>query len=1487
MPNTAWSRTLSPLVVASLVALAAAAAADPVLVEFRSPDGTPLVAAGDAAVPWGRSAHEATRKQVEARAEAIATARAALLDSLDADLRARARGGYRHIPLVRMDLTAEQQAAVALHPLVAGVYPDRLRRPRLESSLAYLGAERWHAAGDDGSGTAVAVLDTGIRYWNGYFGACDAPGDEGCRVKVFEGFATLTFGSGTTDPYEVAEAEPHGTNVGGIVGGVAPGTDLLSLGVFAVYDPDPETGFSGGAASSDGDVVEALDWCIEHQVEYRIVAANMSLGSEPDPDLHGYCTGWMAGSYLSAFANTRAAGILPVVASGNEYVKTAVAAPSCVAAAVRVGAGYDDPAFGYTCGTGPVVPGAVLCFSNSSALIDFIAPGNDIDAAGLLGYSGTSMAAPHVAGLAAAYQARYGTDPLWTLERMRVDAVPVPEAFVDQPYIHRYIRMGDHDAVLRFDTGAVLASDFDGLPIPDGDPAGLSVSTEVTCASDDCVSGVVGAVYLDLNVEHTATGELAFELEAPDGTTVRHEVVDDAELGRYNVNSILGSQHLPNAFDALRGVPLEGTWTLRVIDDTAGTEDGALYRAALLIDSARVRLEGAIEGPRIARPGEPFSVALAFENTGNLEITDAPVEARLVRADTGAVVDAAPLALPVPLAPGATWSGSAELAGDDEGRYEVRLVTGGLTPDLRPGLVAEPFELAVTQRTFASFGTDPRVPEPEQNAQLVNWSVGLIDSYAWDFGDGTTSTEARPTHAWAAEGEYEVRLTVTGPDGTSTAARTVHVREILDPLLLAEGGGCGCAVPGSSARGTTAGLLLLLAGALALRRRRRASLWSPLVAVAVGLLAAGCDEIRPRDFDAGVDDSGLYPSGPWISLLGPADPTQGDVTLHLRLGHEGSRPCDLTVEYRVGEGAWRPATLDPSSVTTGLASSPEAGTEHALLWRSTTDLPGDTPGVRVRVSATDGEREAVPAVTEPFLLLNFFVTHPKPVRITEVSVADKDADSGEVIVPGRTRDDYVELVNVTTEDLDLTGWTLRISSSSGARDEFPLDGVVLPAGGRKSIVEDGAEYGGGWPLPRTLPWTPGGYGSAALVATYERGVDFVRWGGSPERPPAGLEWTDDRPLPAPQTLTVLNRIEESSDGDRASDFCVAHPSPDEASAGCLPRLPRGAVLVTELDSQGTNDQIEVLNRSGGPVDLAGWVVLWDGDDLGAGAIPLASYELADGQRLGLRDNGTAGRIVSGVMQLGANLNIDGLITTAVGLQDPYGDVIDFLAAGGSTVRWLDWNDTHPTPMPGPDTSLSRRPGDPDTDSSDDFCLTVPNIGAAPTECLEPLGIRLVIAEMMTGRPDWIEIYNPGPEAVDLSQVYVSYTAPFYGGAVGDFLLRGTLAPGARQVVADRDLPDVEGELLFSENVQLASNGDGSVALRDVYGFGIDFVMWGEPAGVPLWPDVWFGLGADKYPTDEDSISIQRRPPGETDTDRRDDWCWALPTPLAPNGPCLE
>ncbi len=53
---------------------------------------------------------------------------------------------------------------------------------------------------------------------------------------------------------------------------------------------------------------------------------------------------------------------------------------------------------------------------------------------------------------------------------------------------------------------------------------------------------------------------------------------------------------------------------------------------------------------------------------------------------------------------------------------------------------------------------------------------GIVTDYAWDFDDGTTSTQPDPTHTFAADGTYEVALTVTDDNGdTATASRTVTV----------------------------------------------------------------------------------------------------------------------------------------------------------------------------------------------------------------------------------------------------------------------------------------------------------------------------------------------------------------------------------------------------------------------------------------------------------------------------------------------------------------------------------------------------------------------------------------------------------------------------------------------------------------------------------------------------------------------------------------
>ncbi|WP_339896827.1 glycosyl hydrolase family 18 protein [uncultured Gilvimarinus sp.] len=49
---------------------------------------------------------------------------------------------------------------------------------------------------------------------------------------------------------------------------------------------------------------------------------------------------------------------------------------------------------------------------------------------------------------------------------------------------------------------------------------------------------------------------------------------------------------------------------------------------------------------------------------------------------------------------------------------------------------------------------------------------GNIASYAWDFGDGASSTQASPSHSYSSDGDYSVTLTVTDNDGASATAST-------------------------------------------------------------------------------------------------------------------------------------------------------------------------------------------------------------------------------------------------------------------------------------------------------------------------------------------------------------------------------------------------------------------------------------------------------------------------------------------------------------------------------------------------------------------------------------------------------------------------------------------------------------------------------------------------------------------------------------------
>ena len=78
----------------------------------------------------------------------------------------------------------------------------------------------------------------------------------------------------------------------------------------------------------------------------------------------------------------------------------------------------------------------------------------------------------------------------------------------------------------------------------------------------------------------------------------------------------------------------------------------------------------------------------------------------------------------------------------------------------------------------AGFSASPMSGIAPLSVAFTNTTTGSLTSWAWTFGDGTSSTAQNPTHVYNAAGSYTVKLTVTGPGGSSTktAATPISVR---------------------------------------------------------------------------------------------------------------------------------------------------------------------------------------------------------------------------------------------------------------------------------------------------------------------------------------------------------------------------------------------------------------------------------------------------------------------------------------------------------------------------------------------------------------------------------------------------------------------------------------------------------------------------------------------------------------------------------------
>jgi subtilisin family serine protease len=546
--------------------------------------------------------------------------RLARLDSKKADFFASASFArlpettdYSHLPMLSMRVESlESLERIAAAEGVAAIFENQEYRMSLTSSLGVIDQAGAAALGALGQGTMVAVLDTGVDYGRAAFGSCAAPGNPGaCAVTFAQDFAPS---DGVPDDHG------HGTNVAGIVLGVAPGARIAALDVF-----------SGGVAMANH-IIDAINWSVANQASRNIVAMNLSLGASIRNTAP--CPGDV---FAAPLASARAAGIVPVVAAGNDGWTDAVGTPACTPAAVSVGATYSR-SFGARgwglCADLTTARDQVVCFSNASPTLTLFAPGAVITAAGIT-MGGTSQASPHVAGAAAVLRGQFPAETVdQIVSRMLVGGDVITDA-----------RSGR--TLPRLNVAAAIGSPADSGPptgsvsINEGALTRLGRVTLTLSATDD-----VGVVQMCLSAAPTCSTWVAYattatvDLPSGDGSkTVFASFRDARAQVSIPATASIVRDGTPPTNGAVLAQPGNGQVALEASGFADATSGVAGYRVVFAPNTPPA---SCATGTLLGTPVEPAFVHTGLANGTTYAYRVCAVDAA-GNVSTGATVSARPL----------------------------------------------------------------------------------------------------------------------------------------------------------------------------------------------------------------------------------------------------------------------------------------------------------------------------------------------------------------------------------------------------------------------------------------------------------------------------------------------------------------------------------------------------------------------------------------------------------------------------------------------------------------------------------------------------------------------------------------------------------------------------------------------------------------------------------------------------------------------------